>query len=61
MTKDKLTVRLGYLAGPLFKHCSETGQTPSDVIRLAIARLLKIKPRPVERGNPTFKKDQSEV
>lgn len=40
--KDPISLRLGPLAGPLLKRCESTGETPSDVLRLALAKELGI-------------------
>jgi hypothetical protein len=38
--KDPMSLRLGPLAGPLLKRCERTGETPSDVLRIALAKEL---------------------
>jgi|688.fasta_scaffold486833_1 hypothetical protein len=38
--KDPMSLRLGPLAGPLLKRCERTGETPSDVLRKALATEL---------------------
>jgi hypothetical protein len=38
--KDPISLRLGPLAGPLLLRCESTGETPSDVLRLALAKEL---------------------
>lgn len=38
--KDPMSLRLGPLAGPLLQRCEETGETPSDVLRIALAKEL---------------------
>jgi hypothetical protein len=38
--KDPMSLRLGPLAGPLLLRCESTGETPSDVLRLALAKEL---------------------
>jgi hypothetical protein len=39
---DRITFRLGSLAGPLADYCERHGTTPSDAIRLAVSRLLRV-------------------
>lgn len=38
--KDPMSLRLGPLAGLLLKRCERTGETPSDVLRIALAKEL---------------------
>jgi hypothetical protein len=38
--KDPMSLRLGPLAGPLLLRCKSTGETPSDVLRRALAKEL---------------------
>lgn len=38
--KDPMSLRLGPLAGPLLQRCESTGETPSEVIRKALAAEL---------------------
>lgn len=38
--KDPMSLRIGPLAGPLLKRCERTGETPSDVLRIALAKEL---------------------
>jgi len=40
--KEPMSLRLGPLAGPLLKRCESTGETPSDVLRKALAKELGI-------------------
>lgn len=42
MTADRITFRLGSLAGPLAAYCEKHGTTPSDAGRLALSRLLRV-------------------
>ena len=39
--KDPMSLRLGPLAGPLLQRCERTGETPSEVCRIALAKELK--------------------
>lgn len=49
---EKLTIRLGPLAGPLAERCERTGETPSEVVRKALARLLGEPLPEMPEGNP---------
>ena len=39
---DPITLRLGDLSGPLVARCKKTGETPSAVIRAALAKELGV-------------------
>lgn len=39
---DPMTLRIGNLSGPLLARCKETGETPSAVIRAALAKELGV-------------------
>jgi hypothetical protein len=49
---DRITFRLGPLAGPLAAYCEKHGTTPSDAIRLALSRLLRVDAPEMTPGNP---------
>ena len=49
---DRITFRLGPLAGPLAAYCERHGTTPSDAIRLALSRLLRVDAPEMTPGNP---------
>lgn len=49
---DRITFRLGPLAGPLADYCEKHGCTPSDVIRAALARRLGVDAPEMPQGNP---------
>jgi hypothetical protein len=51
---DRITFRLGPLAGPLAAYCEKHGTTPSDVIRLALAKMLRVKVPKMPPGNPAI-------
>jgi hypothetical protein len=51
---DRLTFRLGPLAGPLATYCEKHGTTPSDAIRLALSRLLRVEAPEMPPGNPAI-------
>lgn len=52
MIPQKITFRLGDLAGPLGEYCDARGVTPSDAVRLAVAKMLGVKPPEMIPGNP---------
>jgi len=39
---DRITFRLGPLLKPLAAYCEKHGTTPSEAIRLALSRLLRV-------------------
>ena len=49
---DRITFRPGPLAGPLAAYCEQHGTTPSDAIRLALSRLLRVEAPEMTPGNP---------
>ena len=49
---DRITFRLGPLAGPLAAYCEQHGTTPSDVIRAALAKRLGVNAPEMPQGNP---------
>lgn len=49
---DRITFRLGPLAGPMADYCEKHGCTPSEAIRKAIARLLHVEAPEMPQGNP---------
>jgi hypothetical protein len=49
---DRITFRLGPLAGPLAVYCEKHGTTPSDVIRAALAKRLGVDAPEMPQGNP---------
>jgi len=51
---DRITFRLGSLAGPLAAYCEKHGTTPSDAIRLAVSRLLRVETPEMPPGNPNI-------
>lgn len=48
--KDPISLRLGPLAGPLLLRCESTGETPSDVLRLALAKELGLEAPEMPQG-----------
>lgn len=48
--KDPMSLRLGDLAEPLLKRCKKTGETPSDVLRLALAKELGVEVPAMAQG-----------
>jgi len=49
---DRITFRLGSLLGPLAAYCEKHGITPSEAIRLALSRLLRVEEPEMTPGNP---------
>ena len=49
---DRITFRLGPLAGPMAAYCEKNGTTPSEAIRLALSRLLRVEAPEMPQGNP---------
>ena len=49
---QRITFRLGPLAGPMAAYCVKHRTTPSEVIRLALSRLLRIETPEMTPGNP---------
>lgn len=49
---DRITFRLGPLCEPLSAYCKKHGTTPSDAIRLALSRLLRVEAPEMPPGNP---------
>jgi len=49
---QRVTFRLGPLAGPMAAYCQKHGTTPSQVIRLALSRLLRVEAPEMTPGNP---------
>lgn len=45
-----MSLRLGPLAGPLLQRCESTGETPSDVLRLALAKELGLEAPKMPQG-----------
>jgi hypothetical protein len=51
---DRITFRLGPLAGPLAAYCEKHRTTPSDAIRVALAKMLRVKVPKMPPGNPAI-------
>ena len=49
---DRITFRLGPLAGPMAAYCDKHGTTPSKAIRLALSTLLRVDVPEMTPGNP---------
>ena len=49
---DRITFRLGPLAGPMAAYCKQPGCTPSEAVRKAVARLLHVEAPEMPQGNP---------
>jgi len=56
MIPERVTFRPGNLAGPLAAYCEKHKCTPSAATRIALAKLLKVKPPSMVAGNPTFQR-----
>jgi hypothetical protein len=54
MKADRITFRLGPLAGPMAAYCKKHGTTPSEAIRLALSRLLRVEVPEMAPGNPAI-------
>jgi hypothetical protein len=52
MISDRITLRLGSLIKPLAAYCEKHGTTPSEAIRLALSRLLRVEAPEMPPGNP---------
>jgi hypothetical protein len=52
VTPDRITFRLGPLAGPMSDYCKKHGVTPSEATRLALAKMLRVKVPQMPPGNP---------
>jgi hypothetical protein len=51
---DRITFRLGPLAGPMADYCKKHGVTPSEATRLALAKMLRVKVPEMPPGNPAI-------
>jgi hypothetical protein len=51
---DRITFRLGPLAGPMADYCQKHGVTPSEAIRQALAKMLLVKVPKMPPGNPNI-------
>lgn len=51
---DRITFRLGPLAGPLAAYCEKNGTTLSEAIRLALSTLLLVETPEMTPGNPAI-------
>jgi hypothetical protein len=49
---DRITFRLGSLLKPLAAYCEKRGTTPSEAIRLALSRMLRVEAPEMTLGNP---------
>jgi hypothetical protein len=57
---DRITFRLGPLAGPMADYCKKHSITPSEATRLAVAKLLRVAAPEMPMGNPAIA-EQAEV
>ena len=51
---DRITFRLGSLIKPLAAYCDKHCTTPSEAIRLAVSRLLRVDAPEMTPGNPAI-------
>jgi hypothetical protein len=54
MIKEKITFRPGSLAATLEQWCDKHSVTPSEAIRTALSRMLRVKKPHMRPGNPEF-------
>lgn len=52
---DRITFRPGDLSVPLAAYCERHGLTPSEATRIALAKMLKVEPPQMPKGNPAFR------
>ena len=57
---EKITFRPGALSEAMLKRCCEKGITPSQLVRKAVAKLLKVEEPEMIHGNPNIA-DHSEA
>lgn len=56
---DQLNVRLGGLREPLDARCDATGESPREVIRLALAKELGVEAPKMSAGNPNIAEESA--
>jgi hypothetical protein len=49
---DRITIRLGDLSFPLAKWCAAYRCSPSEAIRAAVAKMLRVEAPEMPQGNP---------
>jgi hypothetical protein len=54
MIPPRITFVVGPLAKPLAEWCEKHGATPSQAIRLALSRLLRVEAPEMTPGNPNI-------
>jgi len=59
--KDRMSLRLGSLAEPLEAWCNKHNASPSQAVRLAVAKMLKAKPPEMPEGNPCAAKQRKDT
>ena len=55
-TPDRITLRLGPLAGPLAASAQAEGRSLSEEIRQRLAWTLEVEPPALKVGNPDFRR-----
>jgi hypothetical protein len=58
-SNERVTIRTGSLQGALEAYCERTGQTPSQVLRDALAAWIDSESPAMPAGNPAFRGDQA--
>lgn len=58
--KDPMSLRLGDLAEPLLKRCEKTGETPSDVLRIALAKELGVESPEMPQGFAAMSEEKAD-
>jgi hypothetical protein len=53
---DRITFRPGPLAGPLAAYCERHGTTPSEAVRLAVAKMLRVEAPAMEGHVETIRR-----
>lgn len=56
---DRLTIRLGPLASALSARCQQTGESPVNVARAAIAKELGVEAPEMAAGNPNIAEEST--
>lgn len=57
--KDPMSLRLGELRQPLLARCKKTGETPSEVTRLALSKELGVENPEVKQGFAAMSKTKA--
>lgn len=57
--KDPMSLRLGELSGSLLKRCKQTGETPSEVCRIGLAKELGVPVPEAKQGFAAMSKTKA--